>query len=69
MVTIYFKLADIKLESFEAYLLKFRKAVEGFRKYLHFFVKMQFQMPISRMFHIYNKINNIFLKFHHYYFT
>ena len=22
-------------------------------------------MPISRMFHIYNKINNIFLKFHH----
>ena len=69
MVTIYFKHADIKLESFEAYLLKFRKICRRVSKVFTFLVKMQFQMPISRMFHIYNKIKNIFLKFHHYYFT
>ena len=43
MVTVDFKLADIKLESSEAYLLKLgEKSVAGFQIYLHFFVKMQF---------------------------
>ena len=37
MVTIYFKLADIKVESSAAYLLKLGKnPVEGFRAYLQF---------------------------------
>ena len=39
MVTIYFKLADIKLESFEAYLLKFRKICRRVSKVFTFFCK------------------------------
>ena len=40
MVTIDFKLADIKLESSEAYLLKLEKICFRVLKLLSFFVKM-----------------------------
>ena len=40
MVTIDFKLADIKLESSEAYLLKLEKICLRVLKLLSFFVKM-----------------------------
>ena len=68
MVTIDFKLADIKLESSEAFLLKLgKKSVVGFRSYLHFLLKCSFikYKLISQTFYTCKKINNIFLKFHH----
>ena len=36
------KLADTKLESSKAYLMKYRKIVIRFKNYAHFFVKMRF---------------------------
>ena len=43
MVTIDFKIADTKLESSKAYLLKLEKNLShGVAKLLTFFVKMQF---------------------------
>ena len=67
MVTIDFKLADIKLESSEALLLKLgEKSVVGFQSYLHFLLKCGFKYKlISPTFYTCKKINNIFLKFHH----
>ena len=67
MVTIDFKLADIKLESSETYLLKLgEKSVAGFGSYLHFLSKCSFKYKlISQTFYTCQKINNIFLKFHH----
>ena len=64
MVTIDFKLTDIKLESSEALLLKLgEKSVVG---YLHFLLKCSFKYKlISPTFYTCQKINNIFLKFHH----
>ena len=67
MVTIDFKLADIKLESSEAFLLKLgEKSVVGFRSYLHLLLKCSFKYKlISQTFYTCKKTNNIFLTFHH----
>ena len=44
MVRIDFKLADIKVESSEVYLLKLGKICVRFGRCLHFLVKMWFKM-------------------------
>ena len=66
-VTIDFKLADIKLESSEAYLPKLEKSVIGFW-IIDIFCKNEV-LNICRYlkrFYTYKKINNIFLKFDHF---
>ena len=67
MVTIDFKLTDVKLESSDALLLKLgEKSVVGFQSYLHLLLKCSFKYKlISPTFYTCKKINNIFLKFHH----
>ena len=42
MVTIAFELADVNLESSEAYLLKLTKHLRGISKLFAFLVKMRF---------------------------
>ena len=44
MVRIDFKIADIKVESSEVYLLKLGKICVRFGRCLHFVVKMWFKM-------------------------
>ena len=67
-VTIAFKLADIKLESSEAYLLELGKNLSWDFEVIFIFRKTEV-LNICRYlksFYTYKKINNIFLKFHHY---
>ena len=69
-VTIAFKLADVKLESFEAYLLKLGKNLSWDFEVIYIFHKNAV-LNICRYlkgFYVYKKTNNIFLKFHHYLF-
>ena len=68
MVTIAFKLADIKLESSEAYLLKLGKNLSWDFEVIFIFRKNEVLniSPYLKSFYTYKKINNIFLKFHHY---
>ena len=64
-VTIDFKLADIKLESSEAYLPKLEKNLSKGFEIIDIFCKNAF-LNICRYlkcFYTYKKINNIFLKF------
>ena len=68
MVTIAFQLADIKLDSSEAYLLKLGKNLLWDFEIIFIFRKNEV-LNICRClksFYTYKKINNIFLKFHHY---
>jgi len=63
-----FKLADIKLESSEAYLLKLGENLSWDFEVIFIFRKNEV-LNICRYlksFYTYKKINNIFLKFHHY---
>ena len=63
-----FKLADIKLESSEAYLLKLGKNLSWDFELIFIFPKNEV-LNICRYltsFYTYKKINNIFLKIHHY---
>ena len=66
MVTIDFKLADIKLESSEAYLPKLEKKLSwGFEIIDIFCKKCGFKhLPISQTFLYLQENNNIFLKLH-----
>ena len=69
-LTIAFKLADVKLESSGAYLLKFGKNLSWDFEVIYIFRKNAV-LNICRYlkgFYIYKKTNNIFLKFHHYLF-
>ena len=68
MVMIAFKLADIKLESSEAYLLKLGKNLSWDFEVIFIFRKNEV-LNICRYFksfYTYKKINNIFLQFYHY---
>ena len=63
-----FKLADIKLESSEVYLLKLGKNLSWDFEAIFIFRKNE-GLNICRYlksFYTYKKINNIFLKFHYY---
>ena len=65
---IAFKLADIKLESSEAYLLKLGKNLSWDFEVIFIFRKNEV-LNIRRYlksFYSYKEINNIFLKLHHY---
>ena len=65
---IAFKLANIKLESSQAYLLKLGKNLSWDFEVIFIFRKNE-GLIICRYlksFYTYKKINNIFLKFHHY---
>ena len=67
-VTIAFKLADIKPESTEAYMLKLGKNLSWDFEVIFIFRKNEV-LNICwylKSFYTYKKINNIFLKFHHY---
>ena len=64
MVTIHFKLADIKLESFEAHLRKLKKNLSYGLEIIEIFCK-NVVLNICRYlkpFYTYKKINNNFLK-------
>ena len=64
MVTIHFKLADIKLENFEAYLPKLKKNLSYGLEIIEIFCK-NVVLNICRYlkcFYTYKKINNNFLK-------
>jgi len=68
MVTIAFKVADIKLENSKAYLLKCGKNLLWDFEVIYIFRKNA-DLNICRYLknvHTYKKINNIFSKFHHY---
>ena len=68
MVTIAFKLADVKLENSEAYLLKLGENLSWDFKVIFIFRKNEI-LNICRYlkrFYTYKKKNNIFFKFHHY---
>ena len=67
-VTIAFKLADVKLESSEAYLLKLGKNLSWDFEVICIFSKNVVSNICRYLkgFYIYKKTNNIFLKFHHY---
>ena len=68
MVTIAFKLADIKLESSEAYLLKLGKNLSWNFEVIFIFRKTEVLniCLYLKSFYTYKKINNIFLQFHYY---
>ena len=69
MITIDFKLADTNLESSEDYLLKLRKDLSRDFEVI-FIVRKNALLNKCRYlknFLTYKKINNIFLKFHHFY--
>ena len=66
-VTIAFKLADVKLESSEAYLLKLGKNLSWDFEVIYIFRKNAV-LNICRYlksFYTYKKMNNIFLKLHY----
>ena len=65
-MTIAFKLADVKLESSEAYLLKLGKNLSWDFEIICIFRKnaVLYICPYLKGFYTYKKINNIFLKFH-----
>ena len=67
-VTIDFKLADIKLESSEAYLLKLDKNLSKGFEVIDIFCKKVFlnRCRYLKRFYTYNKMNNNFLKFDHF---
>ena len=67
-VTIAFKLADIKLESSEAYLLKLGKNLSWDFEVIFIFRKNEVlnRGRYLKSFYSYKKINNIFFKFHYY---
>ena len=68
MVTIAFKVADVKLESSKAYLLKLGKNLLWDFEVIYIFRKNAV-LNICRClkgFYTYKKINSIFLKFHYY---
>ena len=68
MVTIAFKVADIKLESSKGYLLKLGKNLLWDFEVIYIFRKNAV-LNICRYLkgsYTYKKINNIFLKFHYY---
>ena len=69
-VTIAFKLADVKLESSEAYLLKLGKNLSWDFEVIYIFRKNAVLdiCQYLKGFYIYKKTNNIFLKFRHYLF-
>ena len=70
MVTITFKLADVKQESSEAYLLKLGKNQLWDFEVIYIFRK-NVVLNIGRYlkgFYIYKKTNKIFLKFNHHLF-
>ena len=70
MVTIAFKVADVKLESSKAYLLKLGKNLLWDFEVIYIFRKNAV-LNICRYlksFYTYKK-NNIFFKFHHYLFS
>ena len=64
---IAFKLADVKLESSEAHLLKLGKKLSWDFEFIYIFRKNAvFNLcRYLKGFHTYKKINNIFLKFHY----
>ena len=67
MVTIEFKLADIKLESSEAYLLRLEKNLSYGFEVIDSFCKNSV-LNVCRYLersYSYKKINKILLKFHH----
>ena len=67
-VTIAFKLAEVKLESSEAYLLKLGKNLSWDFEVIFIFRKNEV-LNICRYlkrFYTYKKTNDIFLKFRHY---
>ena len=67
MVTIAFKVADVKLESSKAYLLKLGKNLLWDFEVIYIFRKNAV-LNICRYLkssYTYKKINNIFLKFHY----
>ena len=67
---IAFKLADVKLENSEAYLLKLGKNLSQDVEVIYIFSKNDV-LNICRYlkgFYIYKKINNIFFKFYQYLF-
>ena len=69
MVTIAFKLAGVKLESSEAYLLRLGKNLSWDFEVVYIF-RQNAVLDICRYlkgFYVYKKTNNIFLKFHHYF--
>ena len=69
-VTIAFKLADVKLESSEAYLLKLGKNLSWDFEVIYIFSKKEV-LNICRYlkgFYIYKKTNSIFFKFYQYLF-
>ena len=66
-VTIDFKLADMRLESSEAYLLKLEKIMSSRFEIIDIFcenVVLNICRYLKR-FYIYKKVNNSFLKFDH----
>ena len=67
-VTIVFKLADVKLESSEAYLLKLGKNLSWDFEVIYIFRKNAVLKMCRYLkgFFTYKKVNNIFLKFHYY---
>ena len=70
MVTIAFKLAGVKQESSEAYLLRLGKNLSWDFEVVYIFRKNAV-LDICRYlkgFYVYKKTNNIFLKFHYYLF-
>ena len=70
-VTIAFELADIKLENYEAYLLKLGKNLSWDFEVIFIFRKNAV-LNICRYlksFYTYKKINIVFLKFHYYLFS
>ena len=67
-VTVAVKLADVKLESSEAYLLKLGENLSWDFKVIFIFRKNEVlnKCRYLKSFYTYKKINNIFLKFHYY---
>ena len=70
MVTIAFKLTDVKPESSEAYLLKLGKNLSWDFEVIYIFRKNAVLniCQYFKGFYIYKKTNNIFLKFYYYLF-
>ena len=66
-ITIAFKLADVQLESSEAYLLKLGKNLSWNFEVIYIFRKDAVLNTCLHLkgFYTYEKINNIFLKFHY----
>ena len=68
MVTIDFKLSDMKLESSEAYLLTLGKNLSWDFEVNYIFCQNAVlkEFRYLKRFYTYKKINNIFLKFHYF---